>query len=265
MSADTTLDNMRSFVQVPIGLTIAFCMAIAQMSGAKAETIAEAQQHYHGCMALTETNPEAAFDDATTWEGLGGGHPARHCALAALIAIGHMDEAAQGLEKLADEVSADAVFKSKLLLQSARAWIAANKLERATATADYALKLNPELMGAHFTRAQAMGIQGAYAEAIIDLTAVLRAYPGHPEVLVMRGSAYRFLDKLDLALMDLDRALDIQPTNVEGLLERGNVYRLMGRKNPARNNWLKVIELEPDSDAARVARVNIHNLNSGVN
>ncbi len=256
---------MRSFIQVPFVVGIAFCTAVALTTGAIAETTAEAQKHYQDCMTLTATNPQAAFDDATKWEGLGGGHPARHCALAALVAIGHMDEAAQGLEKLANEVSAGAVFKSKLLLQSARAWIAADNPQRAAAAADTALELNPELMGAHFTRAQAMGLMGAYSEAVTDLTAVLRVYPGHPEVLVMRGAAYRFLDKFDLALMDLDRALDIQPTNVEGLLERGNVYRLMGRRGPARENWLKVIELAPDSDAARVAKLNVHNLNSGVN
>ena len=121
--------------------------------------------HYGACMAKVETQPKAAFDDATAWEGLSGGHPARHCALAALVALGHYNEAAQGLEKLAKRVNADGAFKTKLLVQAANAWVAANRSERARAVADAALGLSPNAMPALMVRARAQALSGAYWEA----------------------------------------------------------------------------------------------------
>lgn len=250
---------MRSFTQVLI-LSIVLLAPDVRAQDAKLE----AKTRYQTCMEQIAQNPEAAFDAATHWEGLGGGHPARHCALAALIAIGHFVEAAQGLEKLADQVHADAAFKALLLVQAARAWIGAENFSRAGSAADAALALNPNSAGAHFMRAQASGLMGEYPKAVADLTFVLNTAPGNPDALVLRGSAYRQMDKLDLALLDLDRALELSPTLVEGLLERGIVYWLLGRNTDARTDWQNLIELAPKSPAAKSAESNLHKLNSGI-
>lgn len=230
-----------------------------------AESPADAKARYGACMSKVQTNAEAAFDDATAWEGLGGGHPARHCALAALVEIGHYAEAAQGLEKLADVVRANAGFKAQVLVQSSRAWIAANQPKRAVAAADTALQLSPDHPAALMARAQALALQGAYWDAADDLSRVLYADPKAVEALVMRGAAYRQLDAHDLALDDLNRALAIVPDHPEGLLERGIVYRLTERKAEARSDWTQLIDAAPDTEAARAATANLHQLDSGVN
>jgi len=219
---------------------------------------------YQACMDKAKVHPEAAFDDATQWEGLGGGLPARHCALAALVEIGHYGEAAQGLEKLADQVRASAAFKSQVLVQSARAWIAANDAKRAAAVIDTALKLNPDAPDALLTRAQAFALQGAYWEAADDLSRVIYDDPKSVEALVLRGAAYRQLDTLDLALDDLNRALALDPNHPEGLLERGIVHRLALRKSEARSDWKRVVALSPTSQAGEAASANLHKLDSGI-
>ncbi|HEY9080448.1 tetratricopeptide repeat protein [Magnetovibrio sp.] len=243
-----------------VGATM-FMLAIGAAHG---ETTAEAQNRYHACMGKAKVSPEAAFDDATQWEGLGGGLPARHCALAALMEIGHYGEAAQGLEKLADAVHAGAAFKAQVLVQSARAWVAAGDPKRAAAVADTALNLAPNDTHAFLIRAQALALQGAYWEAADDLSRVIYSDPENVEALVMRGAAYRQLDALDLALDDLNRALALNPNHPEGLLERGIVHRLSLRKSAARTDWNRVIEHAPSSQAAEAAGANLHALDSGV-
>ena len=245
-------------------LSTALILALAAALPVQAESVDAARQRYQACMAKVDTRPEAAFDDATEWEGLGGGHPARHCALAALMAIGHYAEAAQGLERLADVVHADAPFKSQLLIQSARAWIAAGVPNRAAAAAETALSLNPDAPGARLIRAQALALQGAYREAADNLDQVLHDAPGDVEALVLRGAAYRQLDVLDRAQADLDRALSLAPGHPGGLLERGIVHRLSGRKAEARADWRRLIETAPESEAARAAAANLHKLDSGL-
>lgn len=229
-----------------------------------AETPDQARARYGACMNKILTNAEAAFDDAIAWEGLGGGHPARHCALAALVEIGHYLEAAQGLEKLANEVRAKAPLKAKMLVQSARAWIAADNPKRGAAAATTALDLIPDAAEALMLRAQAMALQGAYWDAADDLSRILYGNPQHTEALVLRGAAYRQLEAYDLALDDLNRALALAPNHPEGLLERGIVYRLTQKKPQARADWKRLIEQAADTEAARAATANIHQLDSGM-
>lgn len=220
--------------------------------------------HYAACMAKVDTRPKAAFDDATAWEGLSGGHPARHCALAALVALGHYNEAAQGLEKLAGLVKANAAFKTQLLVQAANAWVAANDMDRARAVADAALSLIPNAPKALLVRARAQALLGAFWDAVDDLNQVLDAQPQNAEALVLRGSAYRQLDTYDLAMDDLNRALALKPDHPEGLLERGITHRLRGDKTAARTDWRALVSAHPKSEAARRGEANLHALNSGL-
>lgn len=252
---------MRRFIQAAILTGTLVSPAVAQQDDAWRE---REQAHYTACMELATRRPGEAFDDATTWEGMGGGYPARHCALAALVELGHYHEAAQGLEKLADLVHADAAFKAKVLVQSALAWIAANDANRARAVADTALTLTPDAPKVLMVHARAAALLGAYQEATGDLGRILDADPQNTEALVLRGAAHRQLDANDLALVDLNRALTLDPTHPEGLLERGIVHRLRGDKSAARADWRVLIEAHPDSEAAREADVNLHTLDSGV-
>lgn len=266
MDVKANVAAMRHIVQAAILSLALVSPAIAQQNGAQQnEDWREREQaHYAACMNQVAHRPNDAFDDATTWEGMGGGHPARHCALAALVELGHYNEAAQGLEKLADLVHADAAFKAKVLVQSALAWIAADDPARARAVADAALELVPDAPAVLMARARALALLGAYWEATDDLSRILYADPQDAEALVLRGAAYRLLDANELALDDLNRALAIDPNHPEGLLERGIVHRLSGDKTAARTDWRALIEARPDGEAAREAQVNLHALDSGL-
>ncbi len=254
---------MTRLVQYALTAIVLSAPAYAQQSGG------DDRARYADCMAQVETRPKAAFDVATAWEGLSGGHPARHCALAALVALGHYNEAAQGLEKLAQQVRADAPFKASLLIQASSAWMAADDATRARAVANTALELLPETPDALvvrglIVRARALALLGAYWEAADDLSRVLYAQPKNAEALVLRGAAYRQLDAAELALDDLNRALAITPHHPEGLLERGIVHRLMGNKAAARSDWRALVQADPTSEAARRGEVNLHALDSGL-
>jgi len=254
---------------IPIAVIVLVMGVLFWPQTSPGQTVAQSQARYKACMTKVATDPQTAFDDAVQWEGLGGGLAARHCALAALMAIGLYAEAAQGFEKLADAVRADKAFKARLLVQGVRAWIAADNPERATALADTALNMtaetSPETITTLMLRAQALALQGAYWDAADDLNRVIDSQPQNAEALVLRGAAYRQLDALDLALEDLDRALKIEPTHPEGLLERGIVYRLQGRKQAARTDWRRLIASAPDGPAGRTAKTNLYRLDSGLN
>ncbi|OEJ67756.1 tetratricopeptide repeat protein [Magnetovibrio blakemorei] len=260
----------------PIQMTTVIILCALSLTGgmAQGETTLDAHMRYKACMDKVQTHAEAAFDDATTWEGLGGGYPARHCALAALVKIGHYGEAAQGLEKLADLVHANKAFKAKLLMQSARAWIATDDPQHAAAVLDAALTLSPGEPHILLVRAQAFALQGAYDQAVENLSLIIEGAPGTDktfvdatlgvDALVLRGAAYRQLDKKDLALADLDQALSLDPNHPEGLLERGIVHRLAGHNEAARADWKQLLDTAPKTDAARAAAANVHMLDSGL-
>jgi len=57
-------------------------------------------RRYADSISLVHDNPEQAYRRASGWAGEAGGHPARYCAAAAMIGMGHAAEAAQRLEDL---------------------------------------------------------------------------------------------------------------------------------------------------------------------
>ena len=107
-------------------LTRAFgilCLA-ALVAGAAPDKADEKRKpkRYADCMILARDKPERAYRMASTWGKEGGGHPARHCAAAAMIGMGMPAEAAQRLEDLAYAVKPDkAAMRGNLLAQAAGA------------------------------------------------------------------------------------------------------------------------------------------------
>ena len=75
--------------------------------------------------------------------------------------------------------------------------------------------------------------------------------------LVLRASAHRYLDALDLAFADASRALELSPLHPEALLERGIVARIQGRKNAARRDWLNLLKYYEGTPAGDAAQRNL--------
>src|SRR3546814_19313304 len=103
---------------------------------------------------------------------------------------------------------------------------------------------------------------GDYADAVDDLGRALSHAPHRADILVLRASAYRFLDQHEAAQADVEAALALDPTNPEGLLERGNLRRLAGNAAGARHDWLTVTRVAPATPAAAAAQANPPNLDA---
>ncbi|MBI1986571.1 MAG: hypothetical protein HYS64_07910, partial [Rhodospirillales bacterium] len=129
--------------------------------------------------------------------------------------------------------------------------------QRAEGVLTAALKLTPDDAALLVDRAEAKAGQKNYQGAVDDLTDAIRRDNRRPDAFVFRATAYRFLDRLELADADVEKALVLEPTHVEGLLERGILRRLKGDDAGARQDWLQVLRLAPKSPAAEAARASL--------
>jgi len=245
-------------------LSLLFMVFVAPIQGVANENTAPTntgptnnEANYRACLNMASSNPYDAFDEAVRWEGLGGGHPARYCALAALMGMGRFDEAAQGFEGLANEVDASKEFKARLLSRAAEAWLLFNQLDTALDVIDTAVTMSPDDAEPLVIRAQIFAAKGAFWEATDDLGQAISISPFDADALAFRASAWRQLDVLDLAKEDALRALQIAPSHPAALLELGNIQRIEGDDNQARKNWMTIISTWPTSKAALAAQTNI--------
>jgi len=231
-------------------------------SGAQPAAAAELNPaaRYHQCLALAETLPKEAFEDAIAWRDEAGGPPAEHCAATALINLGLYQDAAKRLEDLAQRMKGRPGFKARIFGQAAQAWLLADNPNRAEAVATAALQLQPGDIEFYIDRAQARAALGDYPKAVSDLDAALAINAGRPDALALRAAAKRFLKDMAGALADAEQALMVSPGHAEALLERGNLRRLKDDKAGARADWLEVLIVAPDSPAATAARANLERM-----
>ncbi|MDO8608477.1 MAG: tetratricopeptide repeat protein [Phaeospirillum sp.] len=224
--------------------------------GVEAETI-DPRQEYRTCLALARQKPEDGWEEAIAWQSLGGGEPARHCAAVALIGLGKLEEAAKRLESLAQHSRSTEALRAEMLAQAAQAWLHAGKIEQALADLDTGLDLAPNQPDLLLDKAVILAQAAHYQKAVDVLTGLLKIQPNRVEAMVLRGSAYRYLDKLELAKEDIARALVLDADLPDALLERGMIRRLEDNSAGAREDWMKAITAAPDSIAADTARRNL--------
>lgn len=243
-------------------------MALAFLHTAQAQNAdsdAPEAAQYRACLAKTEVNADAAYDDALIWRDRGGGVPAQHCAAVALVALGKYAEAATRLSALA-ETPGGRVMAPALLGQAGNAWLLGDFPSNALSVLNAALsagtaKLAPgEEADLRIDRGRAHAALEHWAEAETDLSRALSLDPERAAAYTFRATARRMQNKLDLALEDLQLAIALDARDPAALLERGNVYRLLEKTALARADWLAAIALGPDSSAADAARVNLEKL-----
>jgi len=249
-------EHARALARAALGF--ALLLAVAQRAEA-AKEIDHAYQ-YKACMALSKRNPDEAFATGLRWRDLGGGDAAEHCVAAALIGLGQYADAARRLEVLAEKAKQNPSVKAGLLAHAAQARLLEGKAPRAEAVLTAALKLTPGDAALLVDRAQARAAQRDYAGAVDDLTEAIGRESRRPDAFVFRATAYRYLDKLELALADIERALQLRPTHPDALLERGIIRRLRRDNAGARADWLAVLRAAPKSPAADAARLNLERM-----
>ncbi|MCC7274292.1 MAG: hypothetical protein IT561_16620 [Alphaproteobacteria bacterium] len=238
-------------------LVLALLLAVA--APAAAQTVRD--EEYGHCMRLARAQPTEGLELAGGWAGRGGGLYARHCAAVALMSMGQYAEAANRLETLATTGRGEAArLRVELLSQAAQGWLAAKMPERAHAALSAALRIASDDADLWIDRSIVLAAARNYWEAIDDLNRAIELAPRRTDALVLRATAYRFVDSLELAEEDLRRALALDPRAVDALLERGIVRRLRNDKAGARADWLEVLRLTPEGAAADAARANLEKL-----
>ena len=216
---------------------------------------------YDECLALIETEPDDAFENALIWRDHGGGSPAEHCAALALLELGQTEDAAMRLEDLAQRNdSGTAQDRAELLSQSGDAWLSVRRADRAETVFSAALKLTPRDGRLWTGRARARAMREDWRGAEDDLSAALTFEADDPEIYVLRYAARSRQDKLALARLDLEAALRIDPASPNALAERGMLKFADGDRNGARADWIKVLQTAPDSAAADTARRGIERM-----
>ncbi len=210
---------------------------------------------YEACLALTRTAPQKAFETALAWHDQGGDLAADHCAAVALVALGHYDEAAARLERLAHNLDRiGSALTPAVLDQAANSWLLANQPAAAVEDTTAALKLDPKSADYRIDRARAYAASGRYGDAARDLDAVIRLAPGRADAYAYRAAARRRLGDRKGALADADAALARDPNSTGALLERGLLRRDAGDKKGARQDWLRILQLAPGTAVGRAAQ-----------
>lgn len=222
---------------------------------------ADRDRDYADCLQQIDKDAAQAFETANSWAERGGGYPARHCGALALLKLGQYEQAATRLEQLATDMAhGEADLSVEVLAQAGQAWLMDRKPDRAYAAQTAALKLKPHDVDLLIDRAITLGEARNYWEAIDDLNQALEINPKRADAYVLRASAYRYVDALDMSAEDVASALKLDPRNPDALAERGIVKRLSNDPNGARQDWLTVLRTAPDSPAADIARDNLAKL-----
>lgn len=220
----------------------------AGIAGAAAARDLDTAARYRACLALVETDPDAAYDRAETWRLEGGGAAARHCGALALVALDLHAEAAVRLGDLADAPGAGGpADRAALLGQAGNAWLLAGRADNARAAFDAALALTPDDADLLVDRARAHAALADPAAAARDLTRALAQRPDDPTTLMLRASALRAQNRLAEAHADIERALALNPSDPDALVERGAIRLALGDADGARADWVRA--------AARIGEV----------
>lgn len=210
---------------------------------------------YRGCMALADSDPGRALEQAEARRKAGGGTPAGHCAGVALVRLGRYEEGAKRLEALASEADRPDL-RAALLDQAAGAWLLKGSPGRAVGLLDKAIGIAPEDAGLRIDKAAALADLDRYRESVAELDRAVALQPSSADTYALRGSALRRLDRTDAAAADLERALSLEPHHPEALLERGILRQLRGNRSGARADWESVVASAPKT-AAAAARANL--------
>ncbi len=242
-------------------LIILACFTLATAAHAAPVEIENGSGTYEKCMRLANSDPNTALEAALAWQDMGGGGAAQHCVAATLFNLGQYEQAAKRFEKIANQMQdAPVRERASILAQAGSAWFRAEDLERAAAAQSEALALSPKDSEILIDRAMTFASAKNYWEAIDDLNLAVAFDPDRVEALILRASAYRFVDALPLAWEDAEAAFKLAPERPEVLLEYGILQRLSGKRDAARQTWLNLLRLHEGTPAADAAQRNLEML-----
>jgi tetratricopeptide (TPR) repeat protein len=140
----------------------------------------------------------------------------------------HVEEGIQELAKYVEKHPKDALGHYYLGQLTA-----VNKSEEALAPLSEALKLEPDLAPALYTRAFILHKLGRTTESVVDLEAAIRSNPKDRRALDQLGLVYLTIERPADAEKVLRQALEISPNEPEVLMHMGRALMDLGREEEA--------------------------------
>lgn len=249
-------------------LAIALAAILQEPDPAAVERAQEVR--YQACLDKIEVDPLLTREEALQWRIEGGGIAARHCAALALAKTGAHQQAAEELERVAEDFrfseggalgAALSVFDrtilSDLYAQTGSLWLLAGDGFRAYDALSAALTesqaFSPAWVELLVDRARASALAGDYEVAVEDLRAAETQMPERADIKVFLATALREMNENNAASQTILRALELAPDNPGALLERGILRSELGDFGGARDDWLRLIQTSPESQEARAA------------
>lgn len=186
--------------------------------------VVDFEKRHKDCIELIAEDAELAYEEASIWQSQGGGRRARHCVAMTLFALGHPDEAAFRLDKLATSPDGgNEEMRADTYAEAADLWLQAPDANKAHQSASAGLKLDETHVDLRIALARALAAQDKWDEAETELTNVLTYAPQEPRALRYRADARKRQGKLTLAKADIDRAVALNEDDVSALLVRGQI------------------------------------------
>lgn len=229
-------------------LFLAFSLSMIGLQNLTGNAAAWASQmvnNHADCLALTEHDPQLAYQQAQRWRAMGGGIMARHCAAIALAALDRLDEAASRLQRLAIEAKEPEMARA-WLAQAGQLWFLAGRLRTAERVQGEILRQEPNNPDFILDRASTRLAAGNLSGAVDDFSRALQRDPRRVDALLYRAVAYRYMDALTLASEDIEHAKEIAPKRADIWLERGILRQLHGDLDRAREDFIYALSLTDD-------------------
>ncbi len=213
---------------------------------------------FEACVALAESDPAKALDEAGAWRIAGGGVLAQQCSGLAYAAQKRWLSAAAAFEQAAKAAESNTDGRAaRLWVLAGNAMLAAREPAKAGLLFDAGLAMGslkgPEAGEAHLDRARARYALKDNKAARSDLDAAIKLVPGDPLVWLLSATLARKDGDLKRARVDIIEATKRAPDEASVALEAGNIAMMSGAEDEARASWAEAVQLAPTSDPGKAA------------
>ncbi|MEG8023802.1 hypothetical protein QP162_03875 [Sphingomonas aurantiaca] len=220
------------------------------------------------CVALAESDPEAARAEAGRWRIAGGRFLARGCAGLAFAAEKSWPSAAGEFEDAAREAQlAKDAGAANYWAQAGNAWLAAAQPAKARAALDSALTAGTltglPLGEAQLDHARALVATGDLESARTDIDLALTNAADDPLAWLLSATLARREGNPVRAKKDIGEALKRSADDASVQLEAGNIAALAGDEAGAREAWGQAARLAPETAVGRSAVTALRQFDAG--
>jgi regulator of sirC expression with transglutaminase-like and TPR domain len=143
----------------------------------------------------------------------------------------------------------DAAREAATLVLRGDYWMGREEWDKALATFDEAVRLDPNSAGAHHGRGAARLMKGQLDAAVKDLDAAVRLDPKDPAALYTRGHVWVSKGDWGRAVADFTRVLELRPGDFRALNDRAAAHARRGDWDKAIADLDAAVRAEPDEPA----------------